>query len=871
MSQIFQIAANEKLDGKMSKFSIRRRTFGIILLLLLSIPVSVSALDPNKSIAQYGHSLWLRLNGLPANAVNFVLQTQDGYLWLGTSAGLFRFDGVSFNLVNVEPDGSRSYKSISALFESSDNCLWIGTGYSGLRCFHNGLISRYGLEEGFFDTEVRQVIETRDGQLLIGTSIGVYKFSQGKFSPVLLNPNYISAFAMDSKGKIWVGTHDGVRVIDESKPGEIIKISTADGLQRSTTTAIFVDAQDNIWIGTVDGLSCYKDGQITNYSALEGLSDSHINTIFEDKDGNLWVGTQNGLNRLANGNWTSFTKSDGLTDNDVLSIAQDHEGNIWVGTSDGLNQFKDVNIATYTTYDGLANNYISSVLETPDGSIFFLSDQGSNVTQFRGKRIRRYNLWVGPAYVAKDSSLWIGQSGRLVNIKNNRMTLFTAQDGIPQKWISAISEDDESLIMYIDHKGIFRYKKGKFSPYRLAGGGPYTASEYVVCFYQQTDGPLWIGMADSLVKIDNGICHGYTKQDGLAGNWVSSIYDNQQGTLWISSPQGGLTRYRDNVFSAISDEDGLFTSEIYCVLGDDQGGIWLSSPVGIGYIREQELNDFADGRIDSIVTTVYTTDDGMKTDECFGNWQPSGWKSKNGYLWFATKKGAVKIDPKSFKKNEISPQVKVDRISTGRENISSDNFISLRPNTDKIEFHYTALSFVSPGKVLFKYKLEGYDKDWVDAGTRRAAYYTNLSPGRYRFHVIACNNDGVWNTEGAGFEFELRPNFYQTYWFFGLILIVLAGSIFGTYRLRVWQLLQREKELNQRIQEATANIKTLSGLIPICANCKKIRDDEGYWEQLEGYIQTRSDAQFSHGICPDCMEELYPEYVKKSRSAQKNG
>lgn len=202
-----------------------------------------------------------------------------------------------------------------------------------------------------------------------------------------------------------------------------------------------------------------------------------------------------------------------------------------------------------------------------------------------------------------------------------------------------------------------------------------------------------------------------------------------------------------------------------------------------------------------------------------------------------------------------------------QQTASLDQFTIFPPGAEKLEFHYTALSFLVADRVLFKYKLEGYDREWVEANTRRAAYYTSLRPGYYRFRVMGCNNDGVWNETGASFAFELQPHFYETYWFFGLVLMALGGSAFGAYRLRVWQLLQREKELSVRIQEALANIKVLGGLIPICSNCKKIRDDKGYWDLLEGYIQSHSEAKFSHGICPDCAKKLYPEIFPRSKES----
>jgi hypothetical protein len=277
------------------------------------------------------------------------------------------------------------------------------------------------------------------------------------------------------------------------------------------------------------------------------------------------------------------------------------------------------------------------------------------------------------------------------------------------------------------------------------------------------------------------------------------------------------------------------------------------------YLKLKEIDDYQAGQIKSLNPQLYTTADGMKTDECFGDWQPAGWKTHDGHLWFATKKGAVMINPKAFKRNKLLPPMLIERIVVDQVTMPVDQFINFSPDAEKFEFHYTALSFLVPERVLFKYRLDGYDRDWVDAGTRRVAYYTNLPHRNYRFRVIACNNDGVWNEIGTNFEFRLQQRYYETYWFYSLVLIVLGGAIFGFYRLRVWQLLKKEEELQVRIQEALVNIKTLSGLIPICSNCKKIRNDKGYWDHLEGYIQRHSEATFSHGICPDCLKELYPD------------
>ena len=251
----------------------------------------------------------------------------------------------------------------------------------------------------------------------------------------------------------------------------------------------------------------------------------------------------------------------------------------------------------------------------------------------------------------------------------------------------------------------------------------------------------------------------------------------------------------------------------------------MSSPRGVDHIKRQDVEDYESGKIKTIHTQVYYTADGMKSDECFGSWQPAGWKTRDGRIWFATKKGSVMIDPKVIKRNELPSLVLIERLVVDELTIPVNQFISLTPGREKFEIHYTALSFLIPERVLFKYKLEGFDREWAEAGTRRAAFYTNLAQGNYRFRVIACNDDGVWNKTGASFAFNLQPHFYQTFWFYAIIFILTVGNGFGIYRIRVWQLLKYEKEFKESVDEALAKIKVLDGLIPICANCKKIRDE----------------------------------------------
>lgn len=782
-------------------------------------------------------------------------------MWLATTEGLFRFDGASFDEVRMNPAEGIAPEWITALCQTRDGALWIGTKFRGLRMLKRGRVHLFGAGQGFSNTQVWKIIQTRDGRLLVASSIGLFVFKHGQFE-LVGNPDYTTALAEDSAGRIWVGTYSGVKVYNNSISRELFAISTSNGLFNDNITCIAPGKQNTMWIGTAWGLARWQGGHVkeyTTYSKPAGPPGDHINTVYEDRDGNLWVGTHEGLARLADGKWSAYTVLDGLTDNDVTGFGEDREGSLWVCTSDGINQFKDVSVTTYTTYDSLASNSISGIVQTPDRSLYFLSADGASVTQFRnGKRIV-YSTLVGPACVGRDGSLWVAQNGTLARIRNGKLVHYGQANGIPLKWISAVAADRQGPIFYSDHTGLFKFVHGKAEPYLLASGKRFPPDEFVTCLYEQGNTILWLGTPDGLYKIENGKLSRYDKKDGLSANWVSCIYDDHRGTLWIGSTQGGITRFRDGRFTAFSSKSGLFTNTIYSVITDSKGGLWMSSPTGIGYVSIGELNDYSDGSLKKIHCRVLGTAEGMKIDECVGYWQPAGWKGLDGRLWFPTRDGAVMIEPGSLEENHLPPPVHVESVDVDRKTFPVDTAAVLAAGTRRIEFRYTALSFLDPSRVMFKYKLEGYDSQWIDAGNRRTTFYTNLPPGNYRFRVIACNNDGVWNKSGTSFSFTIEPHFYQTAWFMLIALLVAGGIVFGVYRLRVWQLLEREKELNERIREATADIKVLGGLIPICSNCKKIRDDKGYWNHLENYIQTHSEAQFSHGICPDCAAKLYPE------------
>jgi hypothetical protein len=344
-----------------------------------------------------------------------------------------------------------------------------------------------------------------------------------------------------------------------------------------------------------------------------------------------------------------------------------------------------------------------------------------------------------------------------------------------------------------------------------------------------------------------------------------AIHEDVDHAVWIGTYGDGLFRLKDEKITQITTKEGLYDDVVYQILEDDHRNFWMSSNRGIFRVAVKELNDVADKKITRVSSVNYGTADGMKSSECNGNSQPAGIRTRDGRMWFPTTNGVAIIDPSNIPVNTVPPEVTIETLKVDSLSIDLANQVSIGPGYSYLEIHYGGLSFVVPEKMTFKFKLDGFDKEWRNAGSQRVAYYTNVPPGKYVFLVQARNNDDVWSRDGVALAIELKPYFYQTTWFYGLCGIILIAVIVLIYRGRVALLLQREKNLKERVNESLAQIKILGGLIPICANCKKIRDDKGYWNQLEKYLKEHSEAEFTHGICPECKEKLYGQYLKKTK------
>ncbi len=767
---------------------------GLFLLppFLLVLSGQVFALDKQREPSQYAIQLWLTENGLPQNSVHAISQTTDGYIWIATEEGLARFDGIGFTVFDKENTPTLRTNDIRCLLGDARGSLWIGTADGLVRLFA-GKFTAFTTREGLPSDLIETLYADHEDNVWIATPAGLTRYKDGAFSRFEPQQQWshgkVEALFEDRDNGLWIASPSG---LSRYQQGKLIDYDKQNAFNTTNVVAITEDKEGRLWFGTNDGLTCLSQGRFQTFTTRDGLANNRVTSLLADREGALWIGTAGGLSRFANDHFSGFKQGHALSANIILSIWEDREGSLWVGTeSGGLNLLKDKKFTTYTTEDGLASNLVKAIYEARNGDIW-IGTNGGGLSRLRAGKFTSFTTKDGLSsnvvlalFGDSQGNIWIGTPDGLNRFKDNHFTVFTSADGLASDFVRSIYVDHEGSVWVGTRGGLTRLKDGVFKIYTTIDGLP---NEFVGTIYEAAGGNLWIGTLGGLTRLKDEKFTTFTTKEGLSSDVVISLYEDSERTLWIGTSGGGLNRFRDGKFTSFTATEGLLDDVVYRVLGDQQNNLWLSSNKGIFRVGRQELDDLADHKSNSLRPTVYGTADGMITRECSGGGHPAGWKGSDGKLWFPTIKGVVMIDPQNIRINENLPPVIINQIRIDDESIIPGPGVELAPGKSRFDFYYTALSFIAPEKVRFKYKLEGFDRDWVDSGTRRIAYYTNLPPGKYRFRVIASNNDGIWNEAGAAFDLRLRPHFYQTSWFYALCLLTLVLLVWQGYRLRVRQM-----------------------------------------------------------------------------------
>jgi len=778
-----------------------------------------------KPIAEYVHSVWEAADGLPENAVQAIAKTADGYLWLGTEEGLVRFDGVRFTVFDRKNTDQMKDQDIRAICVAHDGSLWFGTLTGYLVRLKDGKFESVATKNELGGNSVGAIHEDKSGIIWIAThGSGLLAYKDRRFTHYGTNDglanNSVSSIADDGEGGLWIGTDGGLSRLSE---GSFRSYTRNDGASIGAIWSLYRDGRGDLWIGTnKGGLDLYSNGRFVSYTKRDGLPSNSVSAIYEDEQGSLWVGTLDaGLSRFRDGKFENYEARNGLSDNGVASLLGDSEGSIWIGTSNGgLNRLREGKFSTYSTAEGLSVPAVWTVFEDHAG-IIWLGTNGGGVGRLTDGRITMMTglrepsgKFVGPIYESKDGSMWISTDGGLGRLKNGKVTVYTAEEGLPTATessgflppllVKAITEDTNGRLWFgTDGGGLARFVNGNFTTYTTADG---LASNVVFGLTADPEGGLWVATNKGLNHFQNGVFSKFTTTDGLANNVVLTSYEDKEGALWIGT-QDGLNRFKDGKFTSYYSRDGLLDDLIFVILEDDMGNLWMSCNQGIFRVSKKELNEFADGLMKTISSTAYSEADGMKNRECDGGVQSAGWKSRDGKLWFPTINGVVMVDPNHLPLNQRAPPVHIEKFTAGHIMMQNPGPALLPAGRASMEIHYTALSYLAPGKIQFRYKLEGFDKEWVDAGNRRTAYYTNVPSGKYVFRVIASNEDGIWNKTGDSMAIEIPPRFYETYWFAALCVLAIGLSAAGAYRARVSGLKRRERQLAKRVDERTQELR----------------------------------------------------------------
>jgi ligand-binding sensor domain-containing protein/signal transduction histidine kinase len=790
------------------------------LSLLLLCP-SALALGPSLDESQYAHTAWKVSGGFSKGAILSIAQTQDGYLWLGTELGLLRFDGVRATPWQPPGDQHLPSSTVWSLLAARDGTLWIGTA-KGLSSWKGGKLTQYAELAGKY---IYALLEDREGTIWVsgesspppGKLCAIQNGRVQCFGTDGVLGTGVTGLYEDSKGNLWLGVKNGLWQWQPGPPKFYPLPGESNGIQ-----AIGEDADGTLLVGWRGGIHRFDQGKTKVYPLPNTVQQFKAHRLLRDRDGDLWIGTwDRGLMHVHDGRTDVFAPPDGLLAEGVSNyLFEDREGSIWVATVNGLDKFCAV--ATSNLKVGLWDAIVDSVLAARDGSVWLSTNRGLNL--WNNGQISTYDKREGklngrvPNSLFQDSRgrVWVSTFGGVGYLENDRFVSVSSLPGGSE--VHAIAEDTAGSLWIANQDfGLFQLFRDS-----LVQRIPWTKLGHKdpanVLAADPLQGGLWLGFFQGGIAYfkDGQVRASYSSVDGLAEGVVTDLRLDRDGTLWVAT-EGGLSRLKNGRVVTLTSKSGLPCDGVNWVIEDDMHFFWLNTPCGLVRIVRTVLDDWA-AAVDkdkntkgTIEATVFDSSDGVRLRHYPGGFSPHAGKSSDGKLWFANLDGVSVVDPRHLPFNKFPPPVQIEYVSADQkrywQNLSSDNSSSrprLPPLVRDVTIDYTALSFVAPEKVLFRYKLEGLDRDWQDVGSRRQAFYTNLSPGNYRFRVAACNNNGVWNEAGTFLDFYIAPAYYQTTWFRVLCVATFLGLLWALYQYRLHQL-QRQftAGLEARVTERT--------------------------------------------------------------------
>lgn len=802
-------------------------------LVLASVPLAwcpgAWALDPALDVSQYAHTAWKVREGFTKGTIVSIAQTPDGYLWLGTEFGLLRFDGVRSVPWQPPPGQHLPSTYIRRLLVARDGTLWIGT-WKGLASWKDGQLTQYPELAGQI---ISALLEDREGTVWAGGQAfpppgklcAIHGGTAQCFGEDGALGHGVASLLEDGKGNLWMGALDGLWRWKPGPPKFYSLPGEPDGIR-----GLAEDDDGTLLIGMHGGMRRLVGGKPEPYPLPGNVQHFVTRRLLRDRDGALWVATSDrGLVHVHQRQTDVFSLPDGLTGDDVLALFQDREGSVWAATLNGLDRFRDFAVTTLSVKQGLSSAAVGSVLADRDGSVWLGTYGGLNrwnngkITFAHTGSVKRdgklHGLAPNSLFQDDRGQIWISTNAGVGHLENDRFALIS---GVPGGPVHGIAQDKAGNLWIANQEsGLFRLSaRGEvqqipWDMLRHKDSASALAADPV-------QGGLWLGFFNGGIEYfrDGEVRASFGAADGLGEGRVSRFRFDPDGTVWAAA-EGGLSRLKNGRIATLTGKNGLPCDAVHWVIRDNDYSFWLYMPCGLVRIARSELDAWAaaadrDKETKRMVqATVFGGFDGVTSHAGisrfdFGHFRPGGYtppvaRSSDGKLWFSPGDGVSVLDPHHLPFNKLPPPVHIERITADRKiyEVSFDSTggasgrLRLPPLLRDLQIDYTALSLAVPEKLLFRYELEGFDRDWQEAGNRRQAFYMNLPPRHYRFRVKACNNSGVWNEEGAFLDFAIAPVYYQTWWFRSSCVAVFLVLVWALYQLRLRQV---TAQVRQRLE-----------------------------------------------------------------------
>ncbi len=790
----------------------------VAVLLFHAGKLAAASSAPEHWSPSYAERTWSMRDGLPEQVVQAFAQTRDRYVWIGTTGGLLRFDGASFTLYNRENTPAFSDDNIFCLTVSRDNTLWIGSEGGGLVRYRDGIFHSFSNKDGLTNSFVRTVQQDRAGTIWVGTDNGLFQVDGDRLERIDGDERIplvaVHAIFEDKEGGMWVG---GSRVLRISG-NQVQEFHLSGDASQNRVKSIFQTDDGDIWVGTVSGLHRMQtccSGHFTRVQEVTGT----VRTLRETSDGILWIGTiGHGLYAYRNGRFATMSTPQELPSNTVLNLFEDAEQNIWVGTQAGMLRLSNTPVKTVSLPDS-SDSDAETVYEDRDGVVWIAA---VHVFRYRNGKATLYHfpgirgVRVRNVFRDREGALWIGTEGQGAYRQTRRgLVHYSTASGLVNNFVRAFLQARDGSVWIGTDEGVSRWTPNGFKNYQVRNGLCYFSIRSLL---EDRAGNIWIGTDRGLSLLHDGKFEDHPVVESLKQEKVWAMHEDPDGGLWFGTRTGGLYRWRSGRLSHFTISSGLPSNSIYELIEDPKGMLWISGPTGVSEVNRRELDAAADDPTHRIKVTLYGISEGLEAIQMCGGEKPAGLLASNGEVWFPSSRGPMRIRIDQAGPTELAPAV-IDEVIVDGLQMPPSQKLLLRPDMGRLELHYGVVQLRSQERVLFRYKLEGFDRDWSRATAERVTHYTNLPAGHYKFLVAAFEMNNPEHIAETSLDIVQQPHFYDTVWFLTLCTLSLAAATWSIHRFRVGQLRARfQAVLSERTRLAREMHDTLiQGCVSVSA------------------------------------------------------